>query len=195
MSLSQTVHRASASRQASNLPLSSSPTLTEATVAHCCLMDKGIIQGFAHIARLPSILLSNPFPSATKGGPVRNAGKVTPPPRRHVARHLFSQIFFFYLSSEVVIVCNVAPYLFSFFTVLCFSVLPIVIFGTLVCRILKCFPETVAVKSRNTLLLLVHWLWSSSTVELYPALFLQISVLNHSSAGRKRLIILEHSRL
>lgn len=89
----------------------------EATVARCweavAWLTKGLFRGFAHIARLPSILLSNPFPSATKGGPVRNAGKVTPPPGRHVARHLFSQIFFFYLSSEVVIVCNVAPY-FSF---------------------------------------------------------------------------------
>lgn len=62
----------------------------------------------ARTTRLSSILLSNPFLSATKGGPVRNAGKATPPPGSHVAHHLFSQILFcFSSSSEVVTVCNV----------------------------------------------------------------------------------------
>lgn len=90
-------------------------------------MTDSLFRGFAHLARLPSILLSNSFPSATKGGAGRNAGKVTPSPGRHVASSfIFSDFLFLF---EVVTVCNVAPYFqfFFLFTVLCLSVLPIVI--------------------------------------------------------------------
>lgn len=78
-------------------------------------LQKGLFTDYARTTRLSSILLSNPLLSATKGGPVGNAGKATPPPRSHVAHHLFSQILFcFSSSSEVVTVRNV---LFFFRTV------------------------------------------------------------------------------
>lgn len=57
---------------------------------HLLHWQQGLFMGFAHTARLSSILLSNPFLSATKGGPVRTTGKVTPLPGNHVAHHLFS---------------------------------------------------------------------------------------------------------
>lgn len=59
-------------------------------------LQRGLFTDFAHTTRLPSILLSNPSLSAPKGGPVRNAGKATPPPGSHVAHHLFSLIFYFF---------------------------------------------------------------------------------------------------
>lgn len=66
----------------------------------------------------------------------------------------------------------------------CFSVLLIVVYWALVCRILKCsflkssFLEKVAEKLLKLLSQLVHWLWCSSAAEQHhtSVLFLQICV-------------------
>lgn len=147
--------------------------------------------GALHTARLSSILLSNPFPSATKGGPVRNTGKVTPSPRRHVA-HLYFFRFYFstcplkMLLSVMVFLC------FSLVLYCCFTVPPVVIFGTLVCRILKYPFFKKAWEPVNTHCL--YWFSSHSAVQQLNHIIVWFisckSVLNHYSAGRKSLSIL-----
>lgn len=162
-------------------------------MAHCCKavawLIKDLFRGFARIARLPSILLSNSIPSATKGGPIRTAGKVTHFLGGHVTPPLPSFRLPDYFVLYVLYSCVVQLLLFVSL-VLCIYVLPIVIIYVQVCRILKCsYFET-------------RWLWNPCLCRSYSTLqdFLSTisralsckSLLNLCSTGRKRLIVLAH---